>query len=68
MKKTLLIAIAVALLAAPASAQVDLPRYVALGDSLTAGYGLAQADSFPSQLEAALRAAGLRPVEALRYE
>ncbi|MEZ5925389.1 MAG: arylesterase [Hyphomicrobiaceae bacterium] len=31
---------------------------VALGDSLTAGYGLAQADSFPVRLEAALRARG----------
>ena len=28
---------------------------VVLGDSLTAGYGLAREDSFPSQLEAALR-------------
>jgi len=31
---------------------------LALGDSLTAGYGLAAADSFPSQLEKALQAKG----------
>ncbi len=31
---------------------------VALGDSLTAGYGLPQDQSFPAQLEAALRARG----------
>jgi acyl-CoA thioesterase-1 len=34
-------------------------RVLALGDSLTAGYGLAAADAFPSQLERALRAAGV---------
>jgi len=45
----------------PAQAQVpagDL-RLLALGDSLTAGYGLPLADSFPAQLERALRAQGL---------
>ncbi len=31
---------------------------VALGDSLTAGYGLPQNQSFPAQLEAALKARG----------
>lgn len=31
---------------------------LALGDSLTAGYGLPQADSFPRQLELALKRAG----------
>src|SRR5687768_16447950 len=31
---------------------------VALGDSLTAGYGLAPGESFPEQLEAALRERG----------
>lgn len=31
---------------------------VVLGDSLTAGYGLPQQDSFPAQLEGALRARG----------
>ncbi len=32
---------------------------LALGDSLTAGYGLTQQDSFPARLQAALRAAGV---------
>jgi acyl-CoA thioesterase-1 len=31
---------------------------VALGDSLTAGYGLVEAESFPAKLEAALRKRG----------
>jgi acyl-CoA thioesterase-1 len=31
---------------------------LALGDSLTAGYGLSVADSYPSQLEARLREKG----------
>lgn len=34
-------------------------RILALGDSLTAGYGLPAADSFPARLEQALRAQGL---------
>jgi acyl-CoA thioesterase-1 len=34
-------------------------RILALGDSLTAGYGLAPAEAFPVQLEKALRADGL---------
>ncbi|MEE4270386.1 MAG: SGNH/GDSL hydrolase family protein [Thermoanaerobaculales bacterium] len=37
MKKTALVLLVTALLAAPAMAQVDFSRYVALGDSLTAG-------------------------------
>ena len=40
-------------------ADTDL-RVLALGDSLTAGYGLAPDDSFPAQLEAALRRAGIQ--------
>jgi acyl-CoA thioesterase I len=34
-------------------------RIVALGDSLTAGLGLARQDAFPAKLEAALRAKGI---------
>lgn len=53
-----LLALALALLsAAPAGAEARA-RILALGDSLTAGYGLAAADSFPTRLEAALRRAG----------
>ncbi len=43
-------------LSVPAS-QAETPKIVAFGDSLTAGYGLANADSFPEQLSAALKAA-----------
>ncbi len=39
-------------------------RILAFGDSLTAGYGLRDEDSFPSQLERALRAAG-HPAEVI---
>jgi acyl-CoA thioesterase-1 len=47
-----------AMLATPA--QADRPVHiVALGDSLTAGYGLAASDAFPARLEAALKARGL---------
>jgi acyl-CoA thioesterase-1 len=43
-----------------APAQADRPVHiVALGDSLTAGYGLAASDAFPARLEAALRAKGV---------
>lgn len=42
----------------PAAAD-DKPVIVAFGDSLSAGYGLVEADSFPVRLEAALRADGL---------
>ncbi len=43
---------------APASAD-EPPVIVAFGDSLSAGYGLEDADSFPVQLERALRDTGL---------
>ena len=39
-------------------------RIVALGDSLTAGYGLKSADAFPARLQAMLAAHGL-PVEVI---
>jgi acyl-CoA thioesterase-1 len=49
--------------AAPAPAQIGIPfgpyQVVALGDSLTAGYGLPLADGFVPRLQAALAAAGL---------
>jgi acyl-CoA thioesterase-1 len=46
--------------AAPAAAAADAPvRIVALGDSLTAGFGLAPEEAFPNRLEAALKAKGL---------
>ena len=37
----------------------DKPVIVAFGDSLSAGYGLRETDSFPVRLEAALRKAGI---------
>ncbi|MXQ13406.1 arylesterase [Microvirga makkahensis] len=56
-------AAAVAAMIAPASAplaQEEALRLVALGDSLTAGYGLPQEAAFPAVLERALRAKGYR--------
>jgi acyl-CoA thioesterase I len=53
-------AIALALLLSAGTAAAGGPvRIVVLGDSLTAGYGLPEADSFPARLEDALRAEGL---------
>lgn len=40
------------------SARAETLRILALGDSLTAGYGVAAADAFPLQLERALKAEG----------
>src|SRR5690606_25164640 len=48
--------LAVALPSAAAAAPL---RILAFGDSLTSGYGLPEADGFPAQLEAALRARGI---------
>jgi len=42
----------------PTEAETRMPIVVAFGDSLTAGYGLPQAETFPVQLEAALKARG----------
>ena len=42
-----------------AAKATDMVRILALGDSLTAGYGLPQKDSFPSQLERALLNKGI---------
>ncbi len=42
----------------PAAQASETLRIIAYGDSLSAGFGLPQADAFPSQLEAALRARG----------
>jgi acyl-CoA thioesterase I len=44
--------------AMPSIAAAEPASIVALGDSLTAGYGLAPGQSFPEQLEQALRARG----------
>jgi acyl-CoA thioesterase-1 len=41
------------------AAEPRAPVIVALGDSLTAGFGLAYDQSFPAQLEAALKARGI---------
>ena len=41
------------------SPAADLPAVVFLGDSLTAGYGLAEEQAFPALLEARMRAAGI---------
>jgi len=46
-------------LAGAAPADAAPPRIVVLGDSLTAGYGLAGDDAFPVRLQAALKASGI---------
>lgn len=46
--------------AAEAGTTAPLPRIVFLGDSLTAGYGLAREQSVPSLIQAHLNAAGYR--------
>lgn len=53
-----LTAAAGAFLTRPARAEEPV-RILVLGDSLTAGYGLADADAFPRRLEAALSEAGV---------
>ena len=44
------------------AASPDMKRIVALGDSLTSGYGLESGDSFPAQLEKLLIADGFNVV------
>ncbi len=51
-------AIACASIWAPTWAKEEKMTIVAFGDSLTAGYGLSDNESFPAQLEAALKARG----------
>ena len=54
----LALAVAVSALAGPPSAAAEPVAIVALGDSLTAGYGVGPGESFPEQLEKALRERG----------
>jgi acyl-CoA thioesterase-1 len=56
--KTLALAIASATLALAATVRAEPVEIVALGDSLTAGFGLDAGQSFPEQLEAALKTRG----------
>jgi acyl-CoA thioesterase-1 len=53
-----IVAFVLALLAGVVGAEAKPMRIVALGDSLTAGYGVAAADAFPNKLEAALAKRG----------
>jgi acyl-CoA thioesterase-1 len=59
-RRGLLLALAFALCAivAPRISAAEPLRIVALGDSLMAGYGLAEKEGFPAKLQAALRAKG----------
>lgn len=52
------LAFAAILAIAPRAAAAQALRLVALGDSLTAGFGLSPGKAFPDRLEAALRAKG----------
>jgi len=51
--------------AAPAAAPLPAIRILALGDSLTAGFGLARGEGFVAQLQAALRAEGFPTLTVL---
>lgn len=57
-RKGLILAMAVFTFTSGAVAQARTLTVVALGDSLTAGFGLPKADSFASKLEVALKAKG----------
>jgi acyl-CoA thioesterase-1 len=50
--------LSIAMLAGPTAASAAPKTILAFGDSIFAGYGVAQQDSFPAQLEAALKADG----------
>ena len=56
-KAAAIVAILLFAVVAPAAAKTQ--KLVALGDSLTAGYGLPAGKAFPEQLEAALKAKGI---------
>ncbi|MCB9946959.1 MAG: arylesterase [Rhodospirillaceae bacterium] len=56
--RAICVALAVAGAAGPGAALAEPLRLLALGDSLTAGYGLPEAEAFTTRLEQALRAAG----------
>src|SRR5262245_60175068 len=59
-QSAILLALALAFAAPNASAAAEKPvRIVALGDSLTAGYGLPADAAFPAKLQKALKAKGL---------
>ena len=58
-------AVALAVVAGLRASAAKETRLVALGDSLTSGWGLAARDAFPAQLERALRAAGRRDVRVI---
>jgi acyl-CoA thioesterase I len=53
------VAALLALMLAPAAASAEPLQVVALGDSLTAGFGLAEVDAFPAKLQAALKRQGI---------
>jgi acyl-CoA thioesterase-1 len=55
----LLLFLAIASVPAASQAQAAGVKLVALGDSLTAGYGLGPGEAFPNKLQALLRAKGL---------
>ena len=57
--QALALALAAALSLAAAPAEARLLHIVALGDSLTAGYGLPPGEAFPDALARALKARGL---------
>ena len=59
-KRVAAVIVALGCLLVPALARAAEPvKIVALGDSLTAGYGLPNGDAFPARLQAALTAAGV---------